>query len=177
MVKDKYPMQEFTGPRRVLATPMNRKSAVRKGLSVATKSDKNEEGFWVKEPIGKDHAVEYWIPNELFNDNHVMTKQYTIGDIPLLLNRGMQVRRPFWPANVWIELRPEKQVEDYNQGDKTVLESFVARMQVHKDPLDQDKSEFSISHWQPTQDDIFAKDFQAIKLNFNPVHDEEENTK
>lgn len=173
--KDLYPMMEYVGTRRVKAAPMSRRSAIKRNIPGADipGTNKREAGFHVKEPLGKDHWVEYWLPENTFLPNHVKTDQYTIGEIAMLLHQGMQVRRPFWPANEWIEFREGEQVKDYNEGDATHMAPFIAKMQVFKDPLGENKSELVISHWIPMPDDLFAKDFQAIKLNFNPVTDED----
>lgn len=165
--QEEYLMMEYVGVRRLLATPMKRFSARLEKIKESVEGETNDEGFWVKEPIGTDYLAEYWMPKDAFESNHIKTKNYTIGEIPLLLAQGATIRRVMWPQNKWLRLKPDLETEPYDGKSKTIQANYVEVVEIFPDPIKKDVHEFRLSHWAPTEEDFFAKDYQVIKLNFD----------
>ena len=180
---DKYPMMEYSAPRRLRATPMGEVAADRNGIKNAfpmpvgkspTKS--NREGFHVKEQTGTV-ITNYWMPKDIFDPNHIRTKQYTIGEIMIMILQGQLFRRASWPMNRFIQYRESVDLDnDLKEFTATKenpacakMESFITMATIHADPLKKGKFDVHIEPWVPTQDDLFARDFQSFRIDLNNV--------
>ncbi len=168
-----FPMMEYFAPRRTAATPMTRKEARELNvLECEQGTNLNELGFLVKEPIGR-LVFDYWMPEGLFNSAHIRTNRFTIGEVPIQLHQGIKLRRPNWPPNEWIEWRKEETLKDYTEGKPATISGFIAKVGIYRDPVKENEYDFVVSYWNPTQDDIFAKDFQRLNLNNQPMENED----
>ena len=180
---DKYPMMEYSAPRRLRATPMGEVTARKNGIQNAFpiegengKPASNREGFHVKEQTGIA-IIEYWMPKTIFDTNHIRTKTYTIGEVMIMILQGQLFRRASWPLNRFIQFRESVDL-DNNLREFTPtkenpacakMESFISLCTVHSDPIKKGKFEVSIEPWNVTQDDLFAKDFQSFRIDLNNV--------
>lgn len=177
----KYPFMEYSTPRRVSATPMGEASADNFSIQNAFPIEHKEgvdhvsrEGFWVKDGFGVA-MNEYWVPKEVFEPSHIRTNMFTIGELPIMLLNGNILKREFWPNNQFIMYRGSVDLDiDLKQTEVTKevpafakMEGFISKVTIHSDPLKKDKFDIHLEPWQPSQDDIFAKDFQTVKIDFS----------
>lgn len=178
-VIDKYPMMEYSSPRRLRATPMGEATAAKEGILNAfplpnpeASPPSHREGYKVIEQIGIS-IMTYWIPKTVFDPNHIRTKQYTIGEIAVMILQGQLFRRASWPANQFIQFRDSVDL-DNNLREFTAtkenpamakMESFITMCTIHADPIKKNKFDVHIEPWVTTQDDIFASDFQSFRVD------------
>jgi hypothetical protein len=190
-VIDKYPMMEYSAPRRIRATPMGEQTAQKKAIKNAfplpseTKIPAtNREGYHVKEQIGL--AInEYWMPKSIFDPNHIRTKTYTIGEVAIMIIQGQLFRRASWPLNQFIQFRDSVDLDnDLKEFTATKenpamarMESFITKVTIHADPIKKDVFHPHIEPWVPTQDDIFASDFQSFRIDMGDLEGKKKETK
>lgn len=180
---DKYPMMEYSAPRRLRATPMGENAARKKDIQNAFpikeengKPANNREGFHVIEQTGMA-IIEYWMPKSIFDPNHIRTKQYTIGEVMIMILQGQLFRRAAWPMNKFIQYRESVDLDnDLKEFVATKenpacakMESFITMATIHADPLKKGKFDVHVEPWTVTQDDLFAKDFQSFRIDLNNV--------
>lgn len=129
--------------------------------------NKRELGFLVKEPIGTK-VFEYWLSEEAFNGSHLRTDKYTIGEAMILLSQGATLRRPFWPPNMFIKFEGESKLG--KAGDNNMVRGAqIAKVGVHEDPVVKGKFDIVLETWVPTQEDLWAKDFQTVNIDFSNI--------
>lgn len=180
---EKYPTLEYSTPRRVNATPMGELSAnnlsIENAFPIEAKEGEkpsNREGFWVKEQIGVAKR-EYWLPKEAFDPFHIRTKQYTVGEVMLMLLQGQILRREYWPQNQFIMFRDSVDLDNELKQIKATkenpafakMENFIAKVTIHADPIKKDKFNIHIEPWNCVQNDLFAKDWMTVKIDFNNI--------
>ena len=181
---DKYPMMENSAPRRHRATPMGevtaRKLSIQNAFPIEEENGQpvsNREGFHVREQTGIA-MIEYWMPKIIFDPNHIRTKTYTIGEVMIMILQGQLFRRASWPMNKFIQYRESVDLDnDLKEFVATKenpacakMESFITMATIHADPLKKGKFDVHIEPWVPTQDDLFAKDFQSFRIDLNNVN-------
>ena len=171
------PMREYSSPRRVLATPVMAKEASREKIVLAVKPKSLDDmGFLVRESVGAK-TFEYWMPETMFLKTHIMTKQYTIGEALLLLLDGAIIQRTSWSGHEFIRFDDSILLEEDGSKATTPKKAValraagITRIQIFDDPLNKDKKEIVYSDWNPTQADLFAKDFQVVKIDFTKLND------
>lgn len=174
MTKEKqmFPMLEYAAPRRVTASPMTAKEAGKKGLKLMSKPKKSSDlGFHVIEPIG-EKTLEYWLGEELFVANHIKTDRYTINEAIMLLSQGAIVTRTSWPSNRLLRLDPETKMDKAGEN-QFFRGAQISAISLYEDDRNLGKYDMVVEHWTPTQPDLFAKDYQTVKIEFSNILNKE----
>ena len=117
----------------------------------------------VIEPIGSK-VFKYWLSEDSFTSSHIRTNRFTIGEIQLLLFEGKALQRSEWPSNMWIQWFPTEEKENFLHGKPVEIPGHIGMVLALADPMNPEEIEFVASRWSPTQDDIFGKDYQIIKI-------------
>ena len=136
----------------------------------------HREGFHVIEQTGMA-IIEYWMPKTIFDPNHIRTKTYTIGEVMIMILQGQLFRRASWPINRFLQYRESVDLDnDLKEFVPTKenpacakMESFITIATIHADPLKKGKFDVHVEPWVPTQDDLFARDFQSFRIDLNNV--------
>ena len=181
---DKYPMMEYSAPRRLRATPMGEGTAKLKGIQNAFPHPPQKEGvdityregFHVIDQTGIA-IIEYWMPKTIFDPNHIRTKQYTVGEMMIMIVQGQLFRRASWPMNRFIQFRDSVDLDnDLKEFVATKenpacakMESFITIATIHADPVKKGKFDVHVEPWIVTQDDLFARDFQSFRIDLNNI--------
>lgn len=165
------PGMEFATTRRVTATPITAAEAGEINLPMATKPEnKKAVGFHVKEPVGAK-VFEYWMDEASFMSSHLRTDKYTIGEAMILLSQGATLRRPFWPPNMFIKFEGESKIGKAGKN-QMVRGAQISRVGIHEDPMAKGKFDIVLENWIPSQEDLWAKDYQTVNIDFSNVSQE-----
>jgi len=182
-MSDGFPLMEYSVPKRILASPMSSQTAIDRKIEQAfsVKDRKSFDGYWVKEPVG-ELSFEYWMPKDVFDSNHIRTDSFTIGEMVLLLTQGANFTRPSWDGNMFIRFMDSSEInKDFLPSSKgptfATLGTYIAKVVILVDPLLPEKPDIVLSPWNPCTDDLFAKDFQVIYVDYDNLFGKKETKK
>lgn len=128
---------------------------------------KDAIGFHVMEPVG-NIKLEYWMDEATFNNAHIRTDKYTVGELLLLLKGGAVARRMFWPPNVLIRFDDEASVGKAGKN-KIIRSAGITKLTLYEDDMNEGQYDIIEERWTPTQDDLWAKDYQTVAINFEDI--------